>query len=262
MTTAARIREVWQFREVIRNFVSQDIKVKYRRSVLGFFWSLLNPLLMMIVLSVVFATIFNFRGIRHYTLYLFSAMLPWTFFATTVDGCAVSIINNESYLKRQYFPKLVFPLALLGQNLVTLLLSMVVLILTLGWFIGFQVTPALAILPLSFGCLIAFALGLGTIVAVLTVYFRDTQHLVQVGMTAWYFFTPILWPLTMQPESRHVYFKMNPMYFIMEMFRAPIYRGVFPSSTAIAVACGVCGVTFLVGLFVFWNRENDLIFRL
>lgn len=262
MTIPQRIAEVWQFREVIRNFVSQDLKVKYRRSALGFFWSLLNPLLMMIVLSVVFTTLFKFRGVQNYALYLFSGILPWTFFAATVDGCSNSIIGNEAYLKRQYFPKLVFPIAQLGQHFVTLILSMSVLIVTLGWFIGFRVTPAFAVLPLALACLVAVAMGLGALVAALTVYFRDAQHLVQVLMTAWYFYTPILWPIDMQPASRHVLFEINPMYSIIELFRASVFRGEWPDGPTVAAAVLASIGMMLIGFSFFWKRENDLIFRL
>ncbi|MFQ5425106.1 MAG: ABC transporter permease [Phycisphaerae bacterium] len=261
MAVVERVTEVWRFREVIRNFVSQDLKVKYRRSALGFLWSLLNPLLMMLVLSVVFAKLFRF-GEGKYTLFLLSGTLPWTFFAATVDQCSFSILGNESYTKRQYFPKLVFPLSLVGQNLVTLVLSMFALLLAIGWFIGFQISPALAILPLSMLFLIAAALGLGAATAAVTVYFRDTQHLVQVGMTAWYFLTPIIWPMSMQPESTHKYFKMNPMYFAMEMFRAPIHRAEWPSGNTILYSGLFSAGALVAGLAIFWWREDDLIFRL
>ena len=263
MTVSERVLELWRFREVIRNFVSQDLKVKYRRSSLGFLWSLLNPLLMMIVLSLVFSHLFDMRGgLKSYTLYLLSGALPWTFFAATVDGCSVSIIESEGYAKRQYFPKLVFPLSRLGQHLVTLILSMVALLAVMGPFIDFQLSPALAVLPLSFLCLIAISLGVGATVAAMTVYFRDTQHLVQVALTAFYFLTPILWPMSAQSERRHIYFKMNPMYHVLEMFRAPIYRGEWPAGLETAVAIGTSIAALIIGLAIFWNREDDLIFRL
>lgn len=263
MTVAHRMLEVWRFREVIRNFVSQDLKVKYRRSSLGFLWSLLNPLLMMIVLSVVFSHLFDMRGgLKSYTLFLLSGALPWTFFAATVDGCSVSIIESEGFAKRQYFPKLVFPLSRLGQHLVTLILSMVALLAAMGWFIDFRFSWALAVLPLSFLCLIAMALGVGAMVAAVTVYFRDTQHLVQVALTAFYFLTPILWPMNSQPVRRHIFFKLNPMYHVLELFRAPIYRAEWPSGFETVVAIGTSMAALMIGLAVFWNREDDLIFRL
>lgn len=263
MTIAGRIIEVWRFREVIRNFVSQDLKVKYRRSVLGFFWSMLHPLLMIIILSLVFTRLFRFEDVPHYPLYILSGLLPWTFFATCVDGCSVSILNNEAYVKRQYFPKLVFPIALVMQNLVTFVLSMVALLAILGWFIGFRITPALAMLPLSCVCLISAALGLGAIVATLTVYFRDTQHLVSVAINALFYLSPIIWPIE-EMERRGVdqYFRLNPMLYVMRMFRAPLHEGVWPSETEILVACGTSVTLLVIGLAVFWLREDDLIFRL
>src|SRR5262249_4709094 len=163
-----RLAEVWRFREVIKNFVSQDLKVKYRRSALRFFWSLLNPLLQLAVLSVVFSLMFRMNNL---TLYILSGIIPWTFFATTVDGCSMSIVSAESMLRRQYFPKLVFPLSVALQNLVTFVLSLFVLLLALGWAIGFRPTPALLVLPISFACIVAFGLGLGLLATVVTVYF-------------------------------------------------------------------------------------------
>src|SRR5262245_16014045 len=103
-----RLAEVWRFREVIKNFVAQDLKVKYRRSALGFFWSLLNPLLQLAVLSVVFSLMLKMNNL---TLYILSGIIPWTFFTATVDGCSMSIVSAEFMLRRQYFPKLVFPLS-------------------------------------------------------------------------------------------------------------------------------------------------------
>jgi ABC-type polysaccharide/polyol phosphate export permease len=117
METSPGLREVWRFREVIKNFVSQDLKVKYRRSFLGFFWSLLNPLLQMAVITVVFSLIFKFP-MKLYALYVLSGLVPWSFWATSVDGCCMSIVSAESMLKRQYFPKLVFPISVIMQNLV------------------------------------------------------------------------------------------------------------------------------------------------
>jgi ABC-type polysaccharide/polyol phosphate export permease len=107
MEAASGLREVWQFREVIKNFVSQDLKVKYRRSFLGFFWSLLNPLLQMLVISIVFSMLFKF-DVRNYALYVLSGLIPWNFLAISIDSCSMSIISSEGMIKRQYFPKLVF----------------------------------------------------------------------------------------------------------------------------------------------------------
>ncbi len=299
METGSTFKEVWRFREVVKNFVSQDLKVKYRRSYLGFFWSLLNPLLQMIVISLVFSLLFKFN-VRNYALYVLSGLVPWSFVASTIDGCSMSIISAEGLLKRQYFPKLVFPLSIVMQNLVTFFLSLTVLVCVLAPVTGFKVTAALVVLPLSFLYITCVALGIGAIAAVLTVYFRDTQHLISVFISVWFYLTPIIWPLEVKepaqaPEQRAAaqathtesghtakpvrnkrtdddgglipfryrsYFKLNPMYPIIEMFHRPIYDGRFPTRTEFLTASGIAIVCLGLGVAVFRRYENQLIFNL
>ena len=198
MQPLARVAEIWQFREVIKNFVSQDLKVRYRRSYLGFFWSLLNPLLQMLVLSTVFRLIFR---MENFSLYLLAGLVPWSFFSAAVDGCTMSIVSSEGMLRRQYFPKLIFPLSAVIQHLITFALSLFVLLLILGWPLGFRPSPALLILPLSFVCLLCVALGVGAVAAVVTVHFRDMQHLIAVFMSALFYLTPIIYPLTLVRDA-------------------------------------------------------------
>jgi ABC-type polysaccharide/polyol phosphate export permease len=294
--TRSGLSELWQFREVIKNFVSQDLKVKYRRSYLGFFWSLLNPLLMMIVISAVFSLLFKFN-VRNYALYVLSGLVPWSFFSASIDGCTMSIISAEGMIKRQYFPKLVFPLSIVMQNLVTFFLSLTVLVCVLAPVTGFKVTTALFILPLSFLYITCVALGIGAITAVLTVYFRDTQHLISVFISVWFYLTPIIWPLDVKepakqpvetfavcancgeevdsesnkradddggliPYKYRAYFKLNPMYAIIEMFHRPIYDGRFPTASEFRVASCVAVFCLGLGLFVFRRYEDRLIFNL
>lgn len=293
MTLSARIGDIWRHREVISNFVAQDLKVKYRRSYLGFLWSLLNPLLQMIVLSLVFRLIFRMENI---SLYLLAGLVPWGFFSGSLDGCAMSIVAAEGMLKRQYFPKLVFPLSIVLQNLITFLLSLLALLLMLGWAIGFRPSAALLILPLSFLCLFCVTLGLGAIAAVVTVYFRDMRHLIGVFLTALFYLTPIIYPLEIKraaapaavsaqvqappagaedaeyyrrptvqgpiPHQYRFYFKLNPLYSLMEMFHRPIYDNMLPTASELSTAVGFAVVSLAAGLAVFWRYEDTLVFAL
>lgn len=279
--------ELWRFREVIKNFVAQDLKVKYRRSALGFFWSLMNPLLQMIVMSIVFSLMFK---IPNLSLYILSGSVGWTFFASTVDACAISIIGAESMLKRQYFPKLVFPLSTVLQNLITFALSLLVLLSLVGPFCGFRLSAALLILPVSFACMACFTLGVGALAAVATVHFRDMQHLITVFLSALFFLTPVIYPLddkTIQhpppahsepgvvevsnrsttasgpiPFEYRKYFKINPLFSLLSMFQRPIYDRMLPTRTEMAAAIGVSLASLGIGLAVFRRFEDELIFRL
>jgi len=259
---ASRIAEVWGFREVIKNFVSQDLKVKYRRSALGFVWSLLNPLLQMTVISVVFSLLFRMES--HYALFVLSGVLPWSFFATSMDGCAMSIVSSESMIRRQYFPKLVFPLSFVLQNLITFVLSLTVLLITLGPlpFVGLKFTAALLILPLSFMCIVCVAIGLGAIVAVITVFFRDVQHLITVFLSAWFYLTPVIYRLEQMPHRYQYFFKLNPMFGVIEMFHRPIYDATLPTALELTSAILTAAVSLTVGLYIFWRYEDSLIFAL
>ncbi len=282
--------ELWRFREVIKNFVAQDLKVKYRRSALGFFWSLMNPLLQMIVMSIVFSLMFK---IPNLSLYILSGSVGWTFFASTVDACAISIIGAESMLKRQYFPKLVFPLSTVIQNLITFALSLLVLLSLVGPFCGFRLSPALLVLPLSFTCMACFTLGVGALAAVATVHFRDMQHLITVFLSALFFLTPVIYPLddktihhppaaaTASAETTGVelanrsktaegpipaeyrrYFKINPLFSLLSMFQRPIYDRMLPTNKEMLAAVGVSLASLGIGLAVFRRFEDELIFRL
>lgn len=261
------IQELWQFREVIKNFVSQDLKVKYRRSALGFFWSLLNPLLHMSVITVVFSLLFRFP-MSQYSLYVLSGLVPWTFWTASVDGCCMSIVGAENMIKRQYFPKLVFPFSVVTQNFVTFVLSLTVLLLILAPITGFRPNASLCILPLSFLCIIAFSLGVGLIAAVVTVYFRDMQHLISVGMSTWFYLTPIIYPLESAtgegpiPHAYRYYFKLNPMFSIIQMFHRPIYDGRLPTTPELAGAVVVSLAALLVGMLIFKRYEDSLVFSL
>jgi len=289
MTLASDIREVWLFREVIKNFVSQDLKVKYRRSFLGFFWSLLNPLLHMAVITAVFSIMFRFP-VGQYALYVLSGLVPWSFWAASIDGCCLSIVRAENMLKRQYFPKMVFPISVIMQNLVTFFLSLLVLLLILAPITGFTPSKALLILPLSFLCVVAVSLGAGLIAAVATVYFRDIQHLISVFLSAWFYLTPIIYPLEVRADQRVAptaraaidasddpsasqdigpipheyrrYFKLNPMFPIVQMFHRPIYDAAFPTPTETSAAVAVAVLTFGFGLAVFRRYQDSLIFSL
>jgi len=260
MGPVGRISELWQFREVIKNFVAQDLKVKYRRSALGFFWSLLNPLLQMLVISAVFSLLFP--GTRRFPLYVLSGVLPWSFFASSIDGCAMSIVNAETMLRRQYFPKLIFPISFVLQNLITFVLSLFVLLITVGPVVGLKLTPALAILPLSFLCVVCMAVGLGALAAKVTVYFRDMQHLISVFLSAWFYLTPVIYPLDQMPHKYLYIFKMNPMFSIIEMFHRPIYHGTLPTPSELTAAVVSSTVVLAFGLTVFWRNEDELIFAL
>lgn len=250
-------RHLVRFWPVVQNMVVQDLRVRYQRSMLGFVWTLVNPLLMMAVMSVVFARLLD---IPHYTVYLFAGMVPWNFLAATLNDCSVCIITNEGLIRKIFLPKLIFPLTRLLMNLVTFVLSMGALFLLLGP-LGARFTAPLVLLPLAIVLLSAFVLGLGLIVATANTFFRDCGHLVSVFLQAWYFATPIIYPASRFGEHQWRFW-LNPAFPFIKLFQSIIFAGEWPAPATFAVAAAFATASLGIGYAAFKCHEDKLVFRL
>jgi|TARA_B100000809_G_scaffold200519_1_gene200794 ABC-type polysaccharide/polyol phosphate export permease len=255
--SAQYLREVLAARMLIRNFLIQDMKLKYRRSMLGFLWTLLNPVLMLLVLTLAFTFIFD----RRYPLHLFATLLPWQFFASSLAEGGQSIIKSHTFLLNWNVPKLIFPLRHVLFRFCEYIFALIGLF-SIAWLIGFRPTTALFILPLSIVLLFLVALGLGTILSVFSIYFRDTHHLLDVVLRGWFYLTPVIIPFEHIPERIQPFFKLNPMYYLLEMFDAPITRGVWPASEVVTISCLMAIAACAGALAVLSRFEDDVVFRL
>jgi ABC-2 type transport system permease protein/lipopolysaccharide transport system permease protein len=252
-------RELARFWPVVQNMVVQELRVRYQRSILGFVWTLLNPLLMMAILSWVFSSL-N-RDMTRYSLFLFAGMVPWSFLSTCINDCAFCIIQNEGLIRKIYLPKLVFPLARVLISLVTFVLSLAALFLLL-WPLGARLSASMALLPLAIILLAIFALGLGLIVATANTFYRDCGHLVSVLLQAWYFATPILFPITAFPEGAQWKLRLNPSYYFIEFFHAVLYQGQWPRVGLLATAAVLAAASLGIGYAIFKSQEDKMVFRL
>jgi ABC-2 type transport system permease protein/lipopolysaccharide transport system permease protein len=255
-------RQLLRFWPVIQNMVQQDLRVRYHRSFLGFLWTLLNPILMMVTLTVVFSTVLGVANWRDYAVYLFAGMVPWNFLNATLNDLAFCIIYNEGLIRKIYLPKLVFPLARLLINLVTLVLSMGAMFLLLMSMGTAKISLPLVTLPLLIALFALFALGLGLVVAVLNTFYRDCGHLVQVFLQAWYFATPIIYFPSLIPEPVRWRLWLNPAYPFIKMFQDVIRHGEWPNPITLLAAAGIAAVSLGVGYAAFKSYEDKLVFRL
>lgn len=252
-------RELVQFWPVVANMVSQELRVKYHRSVLGFFWTLLNPILMMATMAVVFSQVFR-MPIKGYAILLFSGLVPFTFLMTTLPECSLSIVANESLIRRIYLPKLIFPLVRVLHNWVILAFSLVALFLMLNP-LGARPSWPMLLLPLVMVLWAAFGLGLGLLVATVNTFFRDCSHLMTVFLQIWYFMTPILYPTSMFGERQWV-FHLNPAYPFIRLFQTTISEGRWPDLTTLGTSAAIAVVSLGLGYAVFKAHEDKLVFRL
>jgi ABC-2 type transport system permease protein/lipopolysaccharide transport system permease protein len=259
LSTVRRDREeLVRFWSVVQNMVVQELRVRYQRSVLGFFWTLLHPILMMTTLTLVFSRLFR---TEHYAVYLFAGMVPWNFLSGSLNDCAFCIIQNEGLIRKIYLPKLVFPLAKVLINLTTLVLSMGALFLLLKP-LGAQFSLPLLCLPAVVALFFVFALGLCLLVATANTFFRDCGHLVTVFLQAWYFATPIIYETKMIPDDLRWRFWLNPAYPFVRMFQEVIRDGSWPQWTTFMVAAGIAAASLGIGYAAFKSQEDKLVFRL
>jgi ABC-type polysaccharide/polyol phosphate export permease len=251
-------RELVQFWPVVQNMVVQELRVRYQRSFLGFVWTLLNPILMMAILSWVFSNIVN--DIENYPLFLFAGMVPWGFFSVSLNDCAFSIIQNEGLIRKIYLPKMVFPLVRVLISLVTFVLSLGALFLLL-WPLGARPSFAFLLLPVAIGLLAVFTMGLGLIAATLNTFYRDCGHLIGVALQAWYFATPILFPIE-QFGTAQWRLRLNPTFCFIEIFHDILYTGCAPRIGLVASAAVIAAMTMGIGYAIFKSQEDKMVFRL
>ena len=251
---------LYKYRSLVQQFVSRTIKTRYKRSVLGVLWTLLNPLMMMVVLTVVFSHIFKF-AIEHYPIYVLSGLILWSFFSHTTSTAMGEMIWSGSLMNRIYVPKTVFAVSAIGVGLVNILISLVPLLL-ITLILGVRLTPAILVLPFSILLLGLFALGIGLILAAAAVYFADILPVYEVVLTIWMYATPIIYPVDAIPPNFAWVLKLNPLYYLIQVFRTPIYDGVLPDPQVWLIAVSVSLVTFIIGGLIFTWKSNEYAYRL
>jgi ABC-2 type transport system permease protein/lipopolysaccharide transport system permease protein len=252
--------ELGKFWPVVQNMVVQELRVRYQRSMLGFFWTLLNPILMMVTLTVVFSQLLREEW-KSYAVYLFAGMVPWGLLSGTLNDSAYCIIANEGLIRKIFLPKLVFPITRLLINLTTFLLSMGAMFL-LVVPLGARLTWALAMLPVAVALMAIFALGLGLVVAIANTFYRDCSHLVSVFLQAWYFATPILYTIDKLKVEQQWRFWLNPAYPLIKLFQVIIRDGHWPNPALFLLAAAIAAASLGVGYATFKSYEDKLVFRL
>lgn len=245
---------------LIRQLVSRDFKAKYKRSILGVFWSFLNPLLTMIVQYVVFSSLFRF-DIPRYPVYLLCGIVMYNYFSESCSLTLNSIVGNAALITKVYVPKYIYPLTRVLSSLINLFISMIPLLLV-ALLSGVHPTKAylLAIFPLI--CIAVFCLGLGMLLCTMMVFFRDTQFLWSVLSMIWMYLTPIFYPASILPDKLAWILKINPLYYFIDFLRTCIISGISPEPRTYA-ACALCALLMLtVGAFIFKKAQDRFVLYL
>ncbi|MFH0939915.1 MAG: ABC transporter permease [Planctomycetota bacterium] len=265
------IKALYHYREVVVNLAGADLKLRYRRSMLGYAWSMLYPLLTLAIMAVVFTKVMalqDARGagearigeMRNYVLYVFSGFLPWNFLVNGFWGAGASLVNHESILRKIYLPKLIFPVSVTLARFLDFLCNLIALFIIIS-FIAYRPSWALTMLPIAILILLIFTTGVTLALSAINVYIRDTSHLVTVLMQLGFYLTPIIYPISIVGAYQK-YFLLNPFTHIIRLFQVIIWQGSFPTMNewqiAVALACGA----LMIGYAIFARLERNLIFRL
>jgi ABC-2 type transport system permease protein len=252
------ICDLYRYHELIWALAVKELRVRYKRSVLGFLWALLNPLLMMVILTVVFGTIMRF-SIDHYAIFLLSMLLPWTFFSQALSYSVESVVGNGQLLKKIRVANLVFPVAAVVANIINFLLSLIPLVF-LVVLLRFPLHWTWIYLPVPMLGLFLFTLGTAFLFSAVNVFYRDISHIVQILLSAWFYLSPIIYSLDFIPGKYRWFFRLNPMLYVLNGFRLSIYYGLLPSTQSMLMSLG-CGLAAVgIGYAVFRRYQETFVF--
>lgn len=254
------LKEIKAYKDVLLQLVRQQLILRYRRTVFGYLWTLLNPILMMSVTAVVFASLFK-ADLKTFAVFLFAGMIPWNFFSSTVTQATTSFINNESLIKKIYLPRLLFPLSVAIGILIDSLLSFLALFIIM-LVIGAPFSMSLLFIPIAYVLLFFFSFGIAIVFSIATVFFRDLQYVIGIAMQALFFLTPVLYKSEALAGKVAWLIKINPVATYIELFRAPLYTASLPSFSVIIHGVFLALVSMVFGMIIFMKQEKKIVFRL
>lgn len=249
------LRELWRFRALVWALVVRHLNARYRGSFLGFVWSLLNPLCLIAVYSLVFRYYIRVGDVEHYTLFVFAGLLPWIWFSSALNESSVAITGGGSLITKAMLPPHIFPVVSVLTNLANFIFALPILI---GAMYVCDVIPSwgMLLLPAVIFVELVFVLGLALAFSALNVYYRDVQHILGNVLTFWFYLCPIIYTSRIIPEELQFTLWLNPVALFTEMYQSIFVDSGIPNLTALTATAAVAMITFLVGNWVF-NRYRE-----
>ena len=251
------IKNLYNHRELLGELVKRDIKIKYRRSILGVVWSVLNPLLFMMIVTAVFANVFE-NNVKNFPIYFLCGQLLFAFFSESTSLAQHSIIGNAPLIKKVQIPRYIFPISKVCSALINVLLSVIaviIMMLILGYIP--PTTSILFFIPITY--MYIFSVGISMLLASISVIFRDTIHLYSVLISAISYFSAIFYPIEIVPQEYRVLIEFNPIFVFINYLRMLVLEGCIPSIEYNVLCLSYCFGAILLGYFTFRKLENKFI---
>ena len=249
MSFINKIKEIYTYRHMLFTLVKQDINGRYKGSIFGFLWTLLNPLFMLLVYSIVFQFVFR-SDIENYPIYLFICLMPWNAFNNMIGAGTTCVSNNASILKKVYFPREVLPLSVVISNTIQYFFSVVIIFIAL-LVSGVGISWYALLLPIVVLVQITFAFGLILMLSAANVYVRDVQYMMNPIMMIWMYASPILYSISMVPEKWLWLYKLNPMVSILQGYQNILYDQTLPDFKSLGIVFLVSIVICIIGYLIF-----------
>jgi ABC-2 type transport system permease protein len=247
---------LWEYRGLVHELVIRDIKVRYKRSVLGILWTMLAPLLNMVALTLVFSVLMK-QAIQNYPVYFMAGSIFWVFFSQTTSTVCNQTLGSNEMAKRTFVPRSVFVASALGGGLVNLVLSLVPLVLILV-VTGFPLHPTWAFLPVSIVIVLLFTAGWSLLLYTIASRFADIKEMYLVLVQTWFFLTPIVYHASIVPPKYRFALWANPMYYLVQTFRTPIYEGVIPGAGLLLGSFALSAAVLVTGWVFFCHRRDEM----
>jgi len=255
------ITDLWRYRWVCYSAVTSVLKMRYRRSVLGFFWSLLGPVLNYLIIGLVFSFLSK-SNTENYFTFMFAGTAIFNLLSVTINQSPNIMISNENYIKKIYLPKSIFILNVVLMEFINFCLGLLALSILGIAFGQLKISPSLLYLPVPILAALFFNIGIASILSIVTVFFRDVNHILPIVMQAAFFGTPIVYPVELAPQQFHYLLKLNPFYYFVESFRFPIYHRQLPPIEITLMTIALSLLVFIIGIAVLKKFDNKIVFRL
>lgn len=248
------IKDIINYKDLLKNLTQNELKLKYKNSVLGLVWSYIYPIMMIVIYTFAFKIILRMT-IENFALFVFIGLIPWNFVQSSISQSTNSIINNQSLVKKIYFPRAIIPISIVNSNFLTLLISHLILFGAM-YFFSVPIRPSIVLLPILWLILYFVVTGISLLLSSITVKYRDISHIVDVIFMAWFYLTPVIYSLSMVPDPFNTIIQLNPITNLIELFRTVLLEGQFPEMQKIFKTLSYSILLFLIGIFVFYKREK------
>ena len=248
------LKGVLRYKDLIFQLIRRDLVSRYKRSVLGVAWTMLNPLGTMLILTIVFSRVFG--QIESYPVFVLTGLIVWNFFSQTTQHCMSSTLWGSGLFKKIYLPRTSFIISSVGTGIVNLLISLVPLLIIM-LFTGVPIQPSVIMLPIVILLLSIFSLGVGLLLSAYSVFFPDIAEMYTIILMAWMYLSPVIIPEeTLAGIMNGLILKINPLYYLIKLFRLALYEGIFPPTSLLLLAAGISLAMLITGWLVYTKKSD------